>query len=503
MSIKKNTIANYFGLGYTTIIGIVVLPFYLQYLGAEAYGLVGLFTLMQAWLYLLDIGISPTLGREIAYARGREDGFENFIKLLRSFEIIFFILACLVVVLIILSSTWISQNWINAENLNTDTIAYSVSLMSLLIGLRFFASLYRSGINGMEDQVWLSIANIAIVTFKFIGALLLLQFVTNDIRHFFVYQLLIGIIEVVVLVVRFYIIIPGSCIGYGIKFSPDSIRKVAPFALSIAYTAGISIAIMQLDKLILSGMLSLSEFAYLSLVALAANGLLQVFSPVMLALLPRMTVLVSKGKDDEMVSLYRNATQFVAVIVFSTAFVMGAYGQSLLYAWTGDWQAANWGKEVLFWFVLGNAIVALNSFQYNLQNAYGDLALHVKGVTISAVIQIPVIYFAATRYGAIGAGMAWFGFRFMWFLLWTPVVHRKFSPNLHLKWLFIDVVPIVIAALVGIFSINIFYEIATESRADIAIDLMFITLVMLCITSMGSSGFMRWLLEKSYILIRK
>lgn len=503
MSIKKNTIANYFGLGYTTITGIVVLPFYLQYLGAEAYGLVGLFTLMQAWLYLLDVGISPTLGREIAYARGREGGFENFIKLLRSFEIIFFTLACLVVVLIILSSTWISHNWINAEILDTDTIAYSISLMSLLIGLRFFASLYRSGINGMEDQIWLSIANIAIVTLKFIGALLLLQFVSNDIRHFFEYQLLIGVIEVVVLIIRFYMIIPGSCIGYGIKFSPDSIKKVAPFALSIAYTAGISIVIMQLDKLILSGILSLSEFAYLSLVTLAANGLLQVFSPVMQALLPRMTVLVAEGKDDEMVSLYRNATQFVTVVVLSAAFVMGAYGQSLLYAWTGDSEAASWGQEVLFWFVLGNAIVALNSFQYNLQNAYGDLALHVKGSTISAVIQIPVIYYAATRYGALGAGMAWFGFRFLWFLLWTPVIHRKFTPNLHLKWLFVDIVPIVIAAVVGIYSTGMFFEMATESRSDIAIDLMFISLVMLCITSMGSSRLLRWLLEKSYILIRK
>lgn len=64
--LKKNIIANYFGQFYIIIIGIVMVPFYLKYLGAEAYGLVGFFALMQSWMMLLDMGISPTLGREVA-----------------------------------------------------------------------------------------------------------------------------------------------------------------------------------------------------------------------------------------------------------------------------------------------------------------------------------------------------------------------------------------------------------------------------------------------------
>lgn len=43
MSLKKNTIANYIGQGYTILIAIVFLPLYLHYLSADAYGLVGFF----------------------------------------------------------------------------------------------------------------------------------------------------------------------------------------------------------------------------------------------------------------------------------------------------------------------------------------------------------------------------------------------------------------------------------------------------------------------------
>jgi len=59
MLLKRNTIANFIGLGYTTVIGIVIFPLYLQYLGAEAFGLVGFFTVLQAWMQLLDMGMSP------------------------------------------------------------------------------------------------------------------------------------------------------------------------------------------------------------------------------------------------------------------------------------------------------------------------------------------------------------------------------------------------------------------------------------------------------------
>jgi SAM-dependent methyltransferase len=37
MTLKKNIIANYFGQFYVLIISIVMVPFYLKYLGAEAY----------------------------------------------------------------------------------------------------------------------------------------------------------------------------------------------------------------------------------------------------------------------------------------------------------------------------------------------------------------------------------------------------------------------------------------------------------------------------------
>lgn len=64
MGMRSNILANYASQFYVTIIGIVTVPLYIQYMGAEAYGLVGFFAMLQAWFLMLDMGLTPTIARE-------------------------------------------------------------------------------------------------------------------------------------------------------------------------------------------------------------------------------------------------------------------------------------------------------------------------------------------------------------------------------------------------------------------------------------------------------
>ena len=246
MSLKWNASANFIGLGYTTVIGIIVLPLYLQYLGAEAFGLVGFFIVLQAWMQLFDMGISPLLSRRTAQIRGQNLGYLELKQLLRSLELIILILAVVISLSIAARSTWIANNWLNVTSLDSVKVADSIVLMGAIIGVRFFASLYRSGIQGLEHQVWLNVANIVLMTLKFVGALLLLHFVTRDFRSFFAYQLIIGVFESAVLATMFYRFV-HSTDKVGIKFFWSTLKPILPFAGGIAYATVIWVLVTQLD----------------------------------------------------------------------------------------------------------------------------------------------------------------------------------------------------------------------------------------------------------------
>ena len=488
MSLRRNTLANYAGWGYSALIGVFVMPLYLKFLGAEAFGLVGFLVMLQAWLPLLDMGFSPTLARYVAVARVRQESMDQFGRLLRSFEIIFFFLATAVAAGVFLASGQIAGEWLESRAIGDPTVAYCVSLMGVIVALRFFASLYRSGIRGMEDQVWLNAANILIATARAVGALLIMGFISTDIRLFFHFHVAIGLVELTVLAQRFYSSLSLSPLQLPLKIDMPRLRSVAPFALSLAYASAIWVVLSQTDKLILSAVLPLREFGYFTLVSLLSGVILLITGPITQALLPRMTSLLAEGRQDDMVHIYRSASQLVAVIAVSVALILSVYSEALVYAWTGDRVAALWCADVLPWFALGNGFLALSAFQYFLQNAFGRLRLHVIGSTVSALLQVPIIFYAATRFGAAGAGIAWLAIRSVWFVVWTAIVHRTFVPGLHSVWLLKDLLPVV---AVGVVTIIVLVSVVTIdpslSRWSLAVVLALLGAVQFTIMAISST----------------
>ncbi len=458
VSLKSNTVANFIGLGYATVIGIVVYPLYLQYLGAQAFGLIGFFMVFQAWMQLFDMGMSPLLSRQAALANAQSTGFLELKKILRSLEVVFVFISLGVVLSLVASSTWIASNWLNVSSLALQDVAVCIMLMGVMTGMRFFSALYRSGLQGMEKQIQLNIANTALVTLKFAGSVLLLQFVTQNYVDFFVYQLVIGVVELVVLAFMFYHGMPATE-RVGVRIFWKVLRPVLPFASSMAYATVVWIVVTQLDKALLSSVLTLTEFGYFSLIVIIGTAIAQISMPVSHAILPRMTYLLSQQNEQQMLVLYRKSTQILSVIIFPITGVIAMYPVEVVYLWTGDRQAAEWAGPILFWYALGNGVLVISAFQYYLQFAHGKLRMHVIYNTLSACIQIPLIIYAACQWGASGVAITWFMIRLVSFVVWTPIVHYKFARGIHNVWLFKDIMPFFISTtallmMTGFIEIN-------------------------------------------------
>lgn len=494
-SLARNTIANYIGLGYTTIIGIVVFPLYLQYLGAEAFGLVGFFTVLQSWMQLLDMGMSPMFSRQVAQVRGQNTDFLELKKLLRSLELIILGISIIVILSVAIGSKWISSHWLNVASLPLTEVKTCIVLMGAVFGLRFFSSLYRSGIQGMEKQVRLNVITITLVSLRFIGALILLKFITRDVVYFFAYQLVISAIELLALFSMFYHSIPVKD-KIGIKFFWNIIKPILPFAGGLAYASAIWIMLTQMDKIILSSILPLSEYGYFALVGIVAAGILQLAGPISQAILPRMTYLLSQGKEKDMLKLYRKSTRLMSVIMLPLTGMIALFSGELLFAWTGDRKAAEWAGPVLFWFALGNGILSLSAFQYYLQFAHGKLKIHVIFNTVSAIIQIPIIIYVAFKYGAMGVALTWFTLRLITFIIWTPIVHHIFAPGIHLSWLFKDITPnFLLTALLLTFvrSLNIGFNLM--SRLEVFSTLLGIGLIVFILNALLSIESRRFIIN--------
>lgn len=439
MSLKKNIFANYVSQIYVTVIGIVMVPLYLKYMGAEAYGLVGFFSMLQAWFNLLDMGLTPTMARETARFRGGALDAITFRRLVRVLEGIFFAIALLGGGILLLLSGQIATHWLTAKQLPISEVQRSIQLMAIAISLRWMSGLYRGQITGSERLVWLSGYNTAIATMRFVGVLTVLIFIDATPTAFFSYQLCVALIELTGLMIMSNRLLPSIPDGERVAWSWAPLKPVLKFSMAIAFTSSVWVMVTQTDKLVLSKILPLAEYGYFTLAVLVASGVMIISGPVSGAILPRMSVLEAEGDHAGLIRVYRQSTQLVAVIAGSATVTISLCAEQLLWAWTGDSLLAQHTAPVLVLYTVGNCILTVSAFPYYLQYARGNLKLHLIGNAVFVFFLIPAMIWAASKYGSVGAGYAWLTINVIYFVAWVPLVHRKLEPGLNRLWLSKDI----------------------------------------------------------------
>ncbi|RAU47306.1 MULTISPECIES: oligosaccharide flippase family protein [unclassified Pseudomonas] len=482
-SVIRNTALSYAGQAYTLLVGILIMPFYLGHMGAEAYGLIGFFSVLQAWLQLLDAGLSPSLVRAVAHQQAAETMDRHSGRLLRSFEIIFLPLTGACCAAMYLGSQWIAVHWLNPKELSTQTVIECIGLMGIVIALRLYSTLYKSGIQGLEQHAWLNIANVIIATLRYFGGLFLVSKISSDPVIFFQFQVLVGLIETLIFAARAYREMPTP--GWLTGFDWQLVKPIIPFAASMSGTAVLWIVLTQIDKMLLSELLPLDEYGYFSLVALITTGIMMLSNPLAQTLLPRLTVLMAEGRRDDMHALFLAANRFVCTFLFPLAALIALHAYDMVYAWSGDRPAAEWSRPILPWYSLGSAIMAVSAFQFYLQYAYGQMRLHVWYSVISALVTVPVMYLAIRFYGAAGAAVAWCLLRSVSFAIWPMVVHQRLAPGIHGVWLR-DVIRICVMTAAGLaISEPVLRLIANENRFNTFLGLAVSGLITLMVVAVS------------------
>ena len=200
MSLKKNVIANFVGQGWTAIMGIAFIPLYIKYLGIEAYGLIGFYVLMQAWLVLFDMGITQTLNREMARFSAGAHTSQSIHDLLRSLEIVTFLLALFIFAIVWISSHYISTSWLSVKQLTLPEVSSAITLIGLVIALRLIEGIYKGCLLGLQKQVAVNIVNIIIATLRFAGAVGVLAWYEANIKIFFIWQAFTSVISIILFV---------------------------------------------------------------------------------------------------------------------------------------------------------------------------------------------------------------------------------------------------------------------------------------------------------------
>lgn len=446
MRLGRNLIAGLTSSAWTALIGLAVTPFYLRYLGLEAYGLIGVFTTLLAILSLLDMGLAPTMNREVARAMAVDEP-QTARQLLRSLGVLYWTLAALLGASLVLAAPWVADSWLRPQSLPVEALATALMLMALVVACRWPAGLYLGALQGAQRLATASAITSAYVTAAGVGAVCILAWVTPDIHAFFLWQALVAMVYTLWLRAAAW-----RALGGRQRARPQlaDLRRVWRFSAGMGFIAITSVVFTQVDKTMLSAMLPLDAFGRYMLATMLSGGVYVLVHPVFNTVYPRFSALVAAGDERGVRELYSLGTRLLATMVFPLAMVLGFFAEPLLVLWTGNLELAASTAPILSLLVAGTALHAVMYFPYALQLAHGLPQIPMTINTIMIGVLVPLMISLTLRYAELGAAAAWLCLHVFHLFFGTWMTHRKLLRGQARAWLARDVgVPMVLVLLVA------------------------------------------------------
>ena len=448
MSLKRNVLANYLGQAWSAIMSLAFVPLYIKYLGIEAYGLIGIFVVLQAWLSLLDLGTKPALAREMARFTGGGLDAQSVWDLLRSIEIVALGVAVLIGLGIFTTSGWFAGSWVQPDQIPNDVVVHAFTLMGLVIAVRFVENIYTNSIAGLQRQVLQNAVTVVMATLRGLGSVVILVWVSPTIEAFFVWQGLVSVATAAVFMVVVYRILPKP--PRAARFSVSALRKVWRFAAGMLSITFLALLLTQVDKIVLSRILTLEAFGYYSLAAAVAGGLYILTNPIAAAFYPRFIELVTRHDELVLREAYHLGAQLVTVLMGSAALILIVFSERILLLWTADPELTKQVTPIINVLVLGTFLNCLMWIPYQAQLAHGWTSLSIRINTVAVVLLVPAILWVVPVYGAIGAAWMWVTLNAGYCLIGVHFMYRRIFRLEKWAWYRADVlIPITSATAVA------------------------------------------------------
>jgi O-antigen/teichoic acid export membrane protein len=442
--LKVNILANFLGNSWTVLVNLGLVPLYIYFMGIEAYGLVGFFVVLQGLFSLLDMGLSATLSREMARLSALRDTAQEMRNLLRTLETVYWVVAVVIGLVVIILAAPIAHHWVQPGQLSSETVKKAVMLMGIGMALQWPFSLYAGGLMGLQRQVMLNGLNAVMTTIRGAGAVLILWLVSPTIEAFFGWQIFSSALRVFLIAAFLWGSLPAT--GKAAGFKVNLFRNIWHFAAGMTGITAMALILSQLDKILLSRLLTLKMFGYYTLASTAASVIGYIVSPCFNAIYPRLTQLVALDNQTDLKEIYHRGCQLVSVLILPTAIVISLFSHEILSLWTRNQTIAENTSLILSLLVIAGTLNGLIYLPYALQLANGWTSLTFYANAISVVIMVPIIILLTLHFGAVGAAIALIIFNSGYVLFAIPIMHRYLLPGEKWRWFREDVgLPLLVA----------------------------------------------------------
>ncbi len=429
-----NIVANFSGVGARLVFALAFNIVYFRLLGSEGYGLIGFYTSLAGLSLLFDFGLNQTAVLEVARrgTESQEDG-ADLRPVVFTLQVLLGGLGVLLGLVVALASPWMAS-WFSAARLSAHEVTASVLLMAAVLALQFPVNFYYGVLTGLQRQVLSNAIIVAATLLRGLLTLALLFAFGSAPSIFFAAQIAASILEMVVVGVVVWRLLPSSpqrpridtrLLGATWKFTTGTW-----LAVTFAQAATL------LDKIILSALLPLNLFGLYSLAVTVAVTIQRLAPPFTNASFPHFVKLIEEGRTELLARSYRQVSEAASAIFLAAGPLLAVYAGPVAALVAGDAPTAADLSVVLALLAAANTLNVEMAMPFSLLFAHGITWIALRLNLTLCVAYLAALVLLVPRYGVDAAAGLWLAANAVMLPVLVLMTHRTVLPGQAWPWLY-------------------------------------------------------------------
>lgn len=315
----------------TAVYGFIITPLLIKYFGRSEYGLISLATSVNAYMHLMDMGLSSTNVR--FFSNWLEKGDELKVKKLMQTCTAFYSVVGLINAAVLFIISFFTEQIFNVSPEQDYILKQMLWALSVIALINWYTSCFGQLISATENVAWFQKRTLVTKVLLLVVVVITLVFELS-IFQYFLLTLLSGLVVLPATIRKVRKEVPY--ISLLAKFDRATFKEILPYSLSVFSFGLFQFTYNHMRTIIIGIRGSIESVTDYGVIASIA-GLVSMVGGVFIgALLPATSRIVARGDTENYNKIAYQGTRYITIILCFCAFGLMSIDKDLMMIYVGE-----------------------------------------------------------------------------------------------------------------------------------------------------------------------
>ena len=399
MSLRKNTIWNLAGSGLPLIAAVALIPYILQRLGAESFGVLTLIWSLIGYFSLFDMGV----GRALTYELSKLQAVNNHTEIsltLKAGLVLTLAAGVFGAAIVFILAPYLSTSWLKISLILQDDALLSFKIAALGVIVTTISSGLRGALEGLGHFASSNLNKIFLGFCMFVLPAVSIALHGNNLWAITLYLLASRLIVAIAAAIQLRAYLGASAQGH----IRDRIKPLINYGVWVTVTGIVGPLMVYGDRFFVSAAVGAALLPLYSIPQEGLQRLLIIPAALCGALLPQLASL----DPHQAAASYKQNYKRVTVVMFGVCVFAAIFAYPAL-AWWLSADFANQALPIVLILAVGIWLNSIAFLPYTLLHAKGNPKITAMFHLFELALYALSLWWLATNFGLIGAAIAWVG----------------------------------------------------------------------------------------------